>query len=472
MAEKHDQNSPTVHVTKTVSVFPKLLHPDKILKLSNLDRQCPMLMYLVFFYKASSFYNNLSVESVFSGLKSGLEETLSDWYPAAGRLRLNPDDGKLDLWCNNKGAVVVEATTNVKLSELGDLSQYNEFFEKLVFKPVFNGDFSEIPLVVAQVTRFGCGGYSIGIGESHSLFDGPATYDFLRAWASNSAILKEKRNPNQQKPVHERGRLLVTNFHSQKGIPSLPSSASLGVGAAAAVDHLYQLINQAVSTAAKLGAPGNIHEVGNSNLVLKTFNLSGAMIEKLKSKAFGERRGSFSCSYFELVATHLWKARTRALGLQNGTVVCLQFAVDIRNKVVPPLPQAFSGNAYVLASVALTAKELEEGSHATIIEKIKEAKNSIDNNYVNAYIQALAGSQGSLPPLKELIMVSDWTRMPFHKLDFLRGEAAYASPLVTPMPLAAYFMQNPIDPRGIDVRIGLFPGILNAFSHFFLTNMQ
>lgn len=167
-----------------------------------------------------------------------------------------------------------------------------------------------------------------------------------------------------------------------------------------------------------------------------------------------------------------FQVRTKALGLRKESVVCLQFAVDTRCKMVPPLPKGFSGNSYVLASVALTAGKLEEESHEAIVEKIKEAKNSVSNDYVNAYIEALDGPQANLPPLKELTMVSDWTRMPFHKIEFLNGEAAYASPLVSPIPQVAYFMQNPSDFRGIDVRIGLLPQILDSFTHYFLNNVQ
>ncbi|KAK8482526.1 hypothetical protein V6N13_031254 [Hibiscus sabdariffa] len=465
-----DGNNLSVRVTKTVTVHPKSLHPQQIIHLSNLDRQCPMLMYVVLFYKASFAYRNLSLDSVFNSLKSGLEETLSTWYPAAGRLSLNQGDGKLNLWCNNGGAVLVEAVTSAKILQLGDLSQYNEFFEYLAYKPAFPGNFSDMPLIVAQVTRFGCGGYSIGIGTSHSLFDGPATYDFLRAWASNSAILKEKRSTQLYKPVHERGSLLVGNH---QGLTKLPESGSSATRAAA-IDHLYQLIKQAMAGQTQnFGGSRNLPNMGNSNLVLRTFHLSGAMIESLKSKVFGDRRGSFSCSSFELVAAHLWKARTKALGARKGAMVCLQFAVDIRNKMHPPLPKGFSGNAFVLASVASTAEELENGSHETTVEKIKAAKNSICNEYVIAYNQALdGGAQGSLPPINELTLVSDWTRMPLHTIDFLHAHAAYVSPLFSPMPQVAYFIQNPNDLRGIDVRIGLPPQSLNAFSHYFLTNLQ
>ncbi|KAG7973348.1 hypothetical protein I3843_07G223500 [Carya illinoinensis] len=432
-------NDQTVAITKSVSVHPKYVRPQKVLNLSNLD-----------------------------SLKSGLEDTLSVWYPAAGRLCLNQNDGKLDIWCNNKGAFLVEAVTQIKISELGDLSQYNKFFEKLVYKPHSFGNFSQMPLVVAQVTKFGCGGYSIGIGVNHSLFDGPATHDFLNAWASNSAIMEGKGRVEQQKPLHERGSTLmvVTNCPAPNMTTKLSEKSSSSRKKAAAIDHLYQLIMQAATDQSLSDHVGFMNQNG---YLLRTFHLSSAMIESLKRKVSGKRGGSFSCSSFEVVAAHLWKARSRALGLRRETMACLQFSVDIRNRMVPPLPKGFSGNAYVLASVALTAGALEGESHERIVEKIREAKNSISNEYVYAYVEALEGPRPSdLPPLKELTMLSDWTRMPFHKIPFLHGEAAYASPLVAPVPQVAYFMQNPDDDKGIDLRIGLLPHCLKSFSEYFL----
>lgn len=169
----------------------------------------------------------------------------------------------------------------------------------------------------------------------------------------------------------------------------------------------------------------------------------------------------------------LIQARTEALGLKKETMVCLQFAVDTRNKTVPPLPKGFSGNAYVLASVAITVGELEQGSYKAIVGKIKEAKNSVNNEYVKAYIEALErqeqGSQShQLPPLRELTLVSDWTKMAFHKVGFINREAVYASPLYPPVPHVAYFMQSPVDSGGVDVQIGLLPESVTIFSRYFL----
>ncbi|KAL2236620.1 UNVERIFIED_CONTAM: Brassinosteroid-related acyltransferase 1 [Sesamum indicum] len=105
-----------------------------------------------------------------------------------------------------------------------------------------------------------------------------------------------------------------------------------------------------------------------------------------------------------------------------------------------------------------------------IMNQIKEAKNSINHQYVDAYIKALQGppQAATLPPLPELTLISDWTRVSFHRVGFLGETAAYASPLLPPIPQVAYFIQNPDDCRAMDVRIGLLPGVQAAFSHQFI----
>lgn len=167
------------------------------------------------------------------------------------------------------------------------------------------------------------------------------------------------------------------------------------------------------------------------------------------------------------------QARTRALDLRKDAMVCLQFAVDIRKRTEPRLPEGYSGNAYVLASVASTAGELlEELTLESIVNKIREAKKSIDQDYINAYIEALGGgdqrNDGKLPPIKELTIISDWTKMSFHNVGFGGEPADYVAPLCPPVPQVAYFMKNPKDAKGVIVRIGLDPRDVNDFSNHFL----
>ncbi|XP_077217640.1 HXXXD-type acyl-transferase family protein [Tasmannia lanceolata] len=479
MATQEDMQDHQVSITKTISVYPKPLTPQThqihVLNLSNLDRKCPMLMYVILFYQASPLHQRHSTGSLFNSLKMGLERILSVWYPAAGRLTLNPNNGnKLDLVCDNSGAILVEAVTQGKISDLGDLSQYKKFYENLVFKPIFSGNFSEMPLVVAQVTRFGCGGYSVGVGTSHSLFDGLATFHFLSAWAS-ATTGRGGGSVDPFEPIHERGRLLVDPCQTQHQISKFGKNQTMRV---VAFDHLHQLIQQAASTPCvnpdrKLGECkfSQISSANQEDYVLRTFCVSSAMIESLKMEVVGGKITN-SCSSFDVVAAHLWKARTKALELRKQRRICLQFTVDIRNKMVPPLHRGFSGNAFVMASVSSTAGQLEEESIEATVEKINQAKRVVTEDYIRAYLEALEAPQSVLPPMRELTLVTDGTRAPFHKVDFGHGNAVYASPLIFPIPQVAYFMQNPNEIGSIDVRIGLSPQNVHAFSHYFLTKVQ
>lgn len=147
----------------------------------------------------------------------------------------------------------------------------------------------------------------MGIGASHSLFDGPATFDFLCAWACNSAIMKEKGSHELQKPVHDRGLLeQVGNCNAQKS----------SITRAAAIDHLYQLIQQTLADHHQnLAIDHGWFGDRNPSYLLKTFHVSGTMIENLKRKVLGEKRSSSfsSCSSFELLSAHLWKVINHVL---------------------------------------------------------------------------------------------------------------------------------------------------------------
>ncbi|XP_074574830.1 brassinosteroid-related acyltransferase 1-like [Curcuma longa] len=452
MASKRgEQDYHGVFTTKTVVVHPKARPPfmaasSTLLPLSNLDTKCPALMYLVFFYRPTQAPASSSSSSLFSSLKRGLEEVLSSWYPAAGRLCLSLPSGKLALACTGAGALLVEAATAAKISDLGDLSQPKDFFDRLVSKPPVHAPLEETPLVIAQVTRFGCGGYAIGVGTNHALFDGVANYIFLNAWASRARAAVGGQQTHE--PVHERGRLLALPDQHDHG-DSNDQEEFMALG------HLHQLIKQAVREGER--SP-------EEKMVLRTFSVGCAMVNRLKNKA------ASSCTSFEVVAAHLWKARTKALNIAGHKTVCLQFTVDARDRIRPPLPPSFAGNAFVLSSLLSTAADLDRLPFAALVLRIQAAKRAVTHAYVARYVAALGEApRTSLPPLPELTMVSDWTKTPYHRVDFGAGEAAYVAPLATPMPQTAYFLQSPGEAGRVDVRIGLPEKSLRPFESYFLS---
>lgn len=451
----------SVVLKQVVSVYPlpsQSKHGgDSILSLSNLDRKCPMLMYTVFFYRPTE---ELMLAAVFQTLKTALEKTLAVWYPAAGRLKINKSDGKFDLLCNDAGAVMAEASTDFRFSGFGDISQYNPFFEKLVYKPVFSPTFEDMPLISAQVTKFACGGFSLGFGSSHSLFDGLGTKTFLEAWAAMASKSTVEISKLPQ-PIHERTRLFVT----ASGSASPPNLKSV-----VPFKHLIELIERGIdSEETKLWECrfNGMSWASQGSYALKTFSVSKEMVRQLKKKTI-EEGGPSNPSAFDVVAAHLWRARIKALGFSPGKTVCLQFTVDARSRLVPPLPRESAGNAYVMASVTCTVEVLEkEGLHITV-GRIQNAKDSVTDDYIKCYLRALDAPQKSLPSLRELTLVSDWRRTPFHTVDFGMGKALYAAPLASPVPQSAYFLEDPTDENGIHVRLGLLPEHVPAFYRHFL----
>lgn len=149
-----------------------------------------------------------------------------------------------------------------------------------------------------QVTRFACGGYSIGIGTSHSLFDGISAYEFLHAWAFNSHI----HNKSNGKITNKKDHLVIKPVHDRENL--LSNRDAIRVTKAAAIYHLYQLIKQAMMT--HQGQTRNF-ELPDSRFVIKTFELNGETIESMNKRS----PEGFSCSSFEFLAAHLWKVKSK-----------------------------------------------------------------------------------------------------------------------------------------------------------------
>ncbi|OMP09876.1 Transferase [Corchorus olitorius] len=188
--------------------------------------------------------------------------------------------------------------------------------------------------------------------------------------------------------------------------------------------------------------------------------LAKETIETLKRQAI--ERGKLSkCSTFDVLCAHIWKARVKALNLDANTNICLQFPVDSRNKLRPPLGDNFTGNAFVLASVSCSVKHLLEQPLHETIRKIQEAKDEITDDYIKLYVRALEASDKFFPSMRELTIVADWTRFPFHALDFGWGKVSDAAILSTPVPETAFLMLDLEEPGGLLVRIGIGRQYLN-----------
>ncbi|TXG57103.1 hypothetical protein EZV62_018416 [Acer yangbiense] len=436
---------------ETITLKPCQQSDRKTVELSGLDRVSPAILYTIFFYKSQQLKNE--AENHVERAKRSLQKVLISWYPAAGRFKFNETTGKLEIDCNDEGVIFTSAVTGSKLEELACLHEYKPCYEKLVPKLPQANHISENPLVVVQITMFSCGGISIGFGGSHALFDGIGAFNFLASWAH---ISSGKDDSDLTLPNHSRDDLLHAINSPNSSRPSTTSSI-YEQEHITAIQDLYGIPMQAVASDDRcwetaLSRFGQIDPQGG--LVLVTLSMKKEAIETWKRVAI--KKGKLSkCSTFDVLCAHVWKARVMALKLHSNTNICLQFPVDSRSRLRPPLGENFSGNAFVLASVSCLVKDLlEEPLHCTI-QRIQSAKNVITNKYIKLYAKALESPDKFFPSMRELTIITDWLRFPFHALDFGWAKVSSAALLATPVPETAFLMLNLEESGGFLVRIGI-----------------
>ncbi|XVE74554.1 hypothetical protein DITRI_Ditri12bG0026300 [Diplodiscus trichospermus] len=441
-------------VKENIIVKPLKFNNRQTIELSGLDRISPAILYTVFFYKSDQLTNqsfSQEEDDPVERAKTALQKVLIPWFPAAGRFRINEASGKLEIDCNNQGVILVTAVTDSKLEELGRLHEYKLCYENLVPKFPEAADISENPIAVVQITRFGCGGFCLGFGGSHALFDGIGAFNFLASWAH---ISNGKDESQLMVPNHSRDALLSAVYTPN----SSPMAASIyEQDHITAIQDLYGIPMQAVASDDRcwetaLSKFSQNDPLGGLELV--TLAMRKETLQTWKGLAI--EKGKLSkCSTFDVLCAHVWKARVKTLSLHANTNICLQFPVDSRSRLRPPLGDNFTGNAFVLASVSCSVKHLlEEPMHDTI-RRIQAAKEEITDEYIKLYAKALEASDKFFPSMRELTIVSDWSRFPFHALDLGWGKVSNAAILTTPVPETAFLMLNLEEPDGFLVRIGI-----------------
>jgi hypothetical protein len=97
------------------------------------------------------------------------------------------------------------------------------------------------------------------------------------------------------------------------------------------------------------------------DLDFKIFRLSSDDVSFLKEKA-KEEASNAKITGFNVVTALIW--RCKALSWETGDpdrLSTVLYAVDIRQRLKPPLPGSYSGNAVLSAYATAKCKELEEG---------------------------------------------------------------------------------------------------------------
>ncbi|WOH05169.1 hypothetical protein DCAR_0624583 [Daucus carota subsp. sativus] len=393
--------------------------------LSNLDQNIAVIVRTIYCFKSEEKGNENAVEVI----KDALAKVLVHYYPLAGRLTISPE-GKLIVNCSGEGAVFVEAEANCGLEEIGDNTKPDPVtLGKLVYDVPGAKNILEIPPLVAQVTKFKCGGFVLGLCMNHCMFDGLGAMDFVNSWGETARGLSLKVPPFLDRSI------LKARDEPKIEFPH----------------HEFAQIDDISNTA----------ELYKEEMLYKSFCFSPEMLDYLKRKALED--GTLKkCTTFEALSAFVWRARSQALKLNPDQQTKLLFAVDGRSRFNPPLPQGYFGNGIVLTNSICTSGELVEKPLSFAVKLVQEAVNLVTDSYMKSAIDYFEVTR-ERPSLAATLLITTWSRLSFHTTDFGWGEPILSVPVALPEKEVTLFLSHGKERKSINVLLGLPASAMKSF---------
>ncbi|KEH34398.1 HXXXD-type acyl-transferase family protein [Medicago truncatula] len=286
-----------------VLVKPSKSIPSCILSLSTLDNIYinNNLCHFVHVYRSSTIHDSDSGFHPSHVFKEALSKALDYYYPLAGRLVKHAGDGRLrvefGLGGAEYGVPFLEAYANCTLSSLHYLDNTDTEIAKDLVLDIPSPKDKSYPLVL-MVTKFLCGGFTIGMGLSHAICDGFGASQIFRAIVE----LGSGRTEPSVKPVWEREKQVRSI--AIKPFPQCPmdrESVSLS-----------PFVNQ------------------NNTTIIKQycFKVEGEMITGLKLSLMNKNE-KMRFTTFEVLAGYVWRSRARALKLNSNGETVLTIAARV-----------------------------------------------------------------------------------------------------------------------------------------------
>ncbi|KAG0485740.1 hypothetical protein HPP92_009819 [Vanilla planifolia] len=386
--------------------------------LSNLDQNVAVIIKTVFCFKSKDEGNERAAKVI----KDALAKVLVHYYPLAGRLAISVE-GKLMVDCTGEGVLFVEAEADCNMADVGDIDKpESATLDKLIYIVRGAKNILEMPLLVVQLTKFRCGGFVLGVAMHHCMFDGIAAIEFAKSMSEiaqnlplsippflDRSILRSRTPPRVEFPHRE--FLEITDISDM----------------------------------------ATIYE--HHPMVYRSFCFNLEKLDRLKRLAIEESFVS-KCTSFEALSGFVWQARTRALGLRFEQQTKLLFAIDSRARFNPPLPGRYFGNGIFLANSLATAGELTKNSVGFAVKKVQEANRMVTDSYIRSAIDYFEMTRAR-PSLTGTLVLTTWSRLPFHTINFGWGEPLHYGPAALPEKELALFKSHGKERNSIVVTMGL-----------------
>ncbi|XP_028080894.1 vinorine synthase-like isoform X2 [Camellia sinensis] len=369
-------------------------HHLRTLKLSSRDQGATFLYIpVVFFYAPSTIHatfgggddNGDKYDDVFheisQRLKVSLSETLTLFYPLSGRLKNN-----LSVDCNDEGADLFEARVinNCRVSDI--LEAERPSIQGMVpLAPPQLTDYNNAPLSRVQVNFFPCGGVAITVHVSHKISDGAFYSSFIKAW-SEIAL----GSPNT----------VVPDF--------------------TAVSSRFPPIEDFPVTSLTFSGKG-------PKVVSKKFVVDASKLAELKAET-----ASASVpqpTRVEAVTALFWKcalaaSRSRFGGTRKS--YALTGAINLRSKLIPPLPKHSLGNVVGTFQIIIDNDDDDYESEVTDMSGLVcKLRKGVEESVMQNNNLSTKAPQAKKEYDMEIYFHSSWCRFSLYEADFGWGKPTW-----------------------------------------------
>ncbi|KAL6198913.1 hypothetical protein ACLB2K_028701 [Fragaria x ananassa] len=289
-------------------------------------------------------------------LTESLAKTLTHFYPLAGRIK-----GNTVVECNDDGAEFFKAQVSCSLSDFLE-NPAVEILEQFLPAEILSKEAGSGPLLLVQVSLFECGGMALGFSISHKIADASTLSIFINWWAqiTNTSITDSE--------------VTLPEFGSASLFPPLEKSSDSSQ------------------------PPARVYSKNHINIT-RRFVFDGANISALQSKVANSSVPK--PTRVEPISALIWKCAIEASTSKSGSQRPSVFSqyVNLRKRVVPPLPENCAGN---VVETIFGSDEAWQG----IKDKYKNLKKSDDMEFYSC---------------------TSWCRFLFYEADFGWGKPNWVS---------------------------------------------
>ncbi|XP_050369604.1 shikimate O-hydroxycinnamoyltransferase-like [Argentina anserina] len=442
-----------VSVKESTVVRPAAETPRQSLWLSNMDLvQTSTHTPSIYIYKPKDVDVGADKDNSFFGkhvLKDALGKALVPFYPLAGRLKRNMDDGdngRLEIDCNAEGALFVVANSSSCIDDFGDFAPSSEFGRGILPSVDYSGGISSYPLLLVQITYLKCGGVALGVLLDHHLADGLSALHFINTWSDIARGVDNAIPPTIDRTLlraRDQPRTLL--------------------------DHNHHIVYQ----------PWIDHQSTGEETVVSVFTFTREKINILKAmltmtnEEDNENLKPVKFSTFEVFSAHVWRCACKARELANDQETTFYFAVNGRTRLQPPLPPGYFGNVIFRAAATAIAGDLISKPVSYAASCIHNAVVRMDDDYLRSALDYLELQQRHLDLVSLAhgthvrcpnLGITSWFQLPLYDADFGWGRPIFMGRAGIPSEGKAYMIPSATNDGSLSLCINLDYRHMKAFS--------